>query len=186
VVYTTELTSAQIREINYRHFKNTKYDVRFTVQGLVLREVSTSGLDSGSPSVTLKLSTGMVDTLDGRAIDNWNSLNVTVTGGRERLVINNTSTPKISEILVYDSVENTNELIFRTILPSLVLEFRGDKVQIDSYSNRSSQISIRSNIDFDNLFNIEEAPKSEIVEPEEGEATEQKDSDEILKNNLNK
>ena len=66
-----------------------------------------------------------------------------------------------------------NELIFRTILPSLVLEFKGDRVQIDTYSNRSSQVTIRSNVDFDNLFSVDEAPKSEIEEPEEGETVEQ-------------
>jgi len=140
----------------------------------------------------------MVDTLDGSAINSWDKFKVVVTGGRNKLVINNSTTPKISEILVYDTIENINELIFRTILPSLILQFTGDMVQIDNYSNRSSQISIRSNIDFDNLFNIEDAPKSEIVEPIEGEETEeveevepvedidQTKEDEILKNNINK
>lgn len=198
VLYTSSLTSAQIKEINSKYFKDTQYDVRFTVQGIVLREVSTSGIDSGAPSIVLKLSTGMVDTLDGSAINSWDKFKVVVTGGRNKLVINNSTTPKISEILVYDTIENINELIFRTILPSLILQFTGDRVQIDNYSNRSSQISIRSNIDFDNLFNIEDAPKSEIVEPIEGEETEeveevepvedidQTEEDEILKNNINK
>jgi hypothetical protein len=186
VLYTTKLTSAQIKAINDKYFKNTRYEVSFTVSGMVLREVSTSGLDSGTPSVTLKLSTGMVDTLDGKAINSWDKFKVVVNGGRESLTINNSSEPKISEILVYDPIENINELIFRTILPSLVLEFRGDRVQIDNYSNRSSQVSIRSNIDFDNIFNIDEAPKSEIVEPEEGEEVEQTGDEEISKNKTNK
>jgi hypothetical protein len=141
---------------------------------MVLREVSTSGLDTGSPNVTLKLSTGMVDSLDGKAINSWDGFKVQVTGKNtlfndQSLTIDNSTDPKISEILVYDPIENINELIFRTILPSLVLEFKGDRVQIDNYSNRSSQVSIRSNIDFDNLFNIEEAPESEIIDTEEGE-----------------
>jgi hypothetical protein len=186
VLYTTKLTSAQIKEINNKYFRNTRFEVRFTVKGMVLREVSTSGLDTGSPSVTLKLSTGMVDTLNGAAINSWDNFKVTVTGIKPTLTIDNTTTPKISEILVYDPIENVNELIFRTILPSLVIDFKGDRVQIDTYSNRSSQISIRSNIDFDNLFNIEEAPVSNIIEPEEGEDLEQEDDGEILKNNLNK
>jgi hypothetical protein len=80
--------------------------------------------------------------------------------------------------MVYDPIENVNELIFRTILPSLVLEFKGDRVQIDNYSNRSSQVSIRSNIDFENLFNIEEAPASEIVDTEEGEEPEEENTEE--------
>jgi hypothetical protein len=183
VLFTTKLTSAQIKEINDKYFKNTHYDVRFTVNRIVLREVSTSGLDTGSPNVTLKLSTGMVDTLNGAAINSWDGFKVKVTGkntiiNNQSLTIDNTTDPKISEILVYDPIENINELIFRTILPSLVLEFKGDRVQIDTYSNRSSQISIRSNIDFDNLFNIAEAPESEIIDTEEGEDESQEDATE--------
>jgi hypothetical protein len=172
VLFTTKLTSAQIKEINNKHFKNTTYKIQFTVDRIVLREVSTSGLDSGSPNVTLKLSTGMVDTLDGKAIDSWNGFNIKIAG-KTSININNTSDPKISEILIYDPIENLNELIFRTILPSLTLEFRGDRVQIDTYSNRSTQISIRSTIDFDNLFNIEEAPKVTELGPEGEEEEEE-------------
>jgi|688.fasta_scaffold41709_7 hypothetical protein len=180
VLFTTKLTSAQIKEINDKYFKNTHYDVRFTVTRMALREVSTSGLDTGSPNVTLKLSTGMVDTLNGAAINSWDGFKVKVVGrntilGNQSLTIDNTTDPKISEILVYDPIENINELIFRTILPSLVLEFKGDRVQIDNYSNRSSQISIRSNIDFDNLFNIEETQPSEIIDTEEGEDVNQEE-----------
>lgn len=174
VLFTTKLTSAQIKAINDKYFKNTRYEVRFTVDRMVLREVSTSGLDTGAPNVTLKLSTGMVDTLDGTAINSWNGFKVKVAGKNtlfndQSLTIDNSTDPKISEILVYDPIENVNELIFRTILPSLVIDFKGDRVQIDNYSNRSSQVSIRSNIDFDNLFNIEESPQSEIIDTEEGE-----------------
>lgn len=180
VLFTTKLTSAQIKEINDKYFKNTRYEVRFTVDKMVLREVSTSGLDTGSPTVALKLSTGMVDTLDGTAINSWNGFKVKVVGKNtlfndQYLTIDNNTEPKISEILVYDPIENINELIFRTILPSLVLEFKGDRVQIDNYSNRSSQVSIRSNIDFENLFNIEEAPQSEIIDTEEGEDIDQEE-----------
>jgi hypothetical protein len=180
VLFTTKLTSAQIKAINDKYFKNTRYEVRFTVNKMVLREVSTSGLDAGAPNVTLKLSTGMVDTLDGKAINSWDGFRVKVSGQNtllndQYLTIDNTTDPKISEILVYDPIENVNELIFRTILPSLVLEFRGDRVQIDNYSNRSSQVSIRSNIDFDNLFNIDDTLQSEIVDTEEGEDIEQDD-----------
>ncbi len=189
VLFTTKLTSAQIKEINDKYFKNTRYDIRFTAEGVVLREVSTTGLDAGSPSVTLKLSTGMVDTIDGKAINSWDKFKVSITG-KESKVLDNTTEYKISEILVYDPIENINELIFRTILPSLVLQFTGDRVQIDTYTNRSSQISIKSNIDFDNLFNIEEAPKSEIIEPIEGEEIEdeelRKNIDDISSTKLNK
>jgi hypothetical protein len=169
VLFTTKLTSAQINEINNRYFKNTKYTVNFKIDNLVLREVSTSGLDTGSPNITLKLSTGMVDTLDGTAINNWDNFKVSVSGP-QLITLTNTTEPKISEILVYDPIENINELIFRTIVPSLILDFRGNKTQIDNYSKRSTQVSVRSTIDFDNLFNIDETPKSEIIDTEEGEA----------------
>jgi len=172
VLYTTKLTSNQIEAINDKYFKGTSFDITFVANNIVLREVSTSGLDTGSPGVTLKLSTGMVDTLDGKAINSWDNFKVVVTSRLNTVVIDNSSTPKISEILVYDAIDNSNELIFRTILPSVILEFKGDRVKIDNYSSRSSQISVRSNIDFDNLFNIDETPK-EVEEPEEGEDTEE-------------
>jgi hypothetical protein len=172
VLYTTKLTSNQIEAINDKYFKGTSFDVNFVANNIVLREVSTSGLDTGLPGVTLKLSTGMVDTLDGKAINSWDNFKVVVTAKLDTVVIDNSSTPKISEILVYDAVDNSNELIFRTILPSVILEFKGDRVKIDNYSSRSSQISVRSNIDFDNLFNIDETPK-EVEEPEEGENTDE-------------
>lgn len=181
VVYTTQLTSAQIKEINDRYFNGSTIDIRLTAKDIVLREVSTSGLDSGAPNITLKLSTGMVDTLDGKAINSWNNFKVDITGKTGSFTITNESNPKISEILVYDSVDNTNELIFRTIMPSLILEFRGDKVNIDRYSNRSTEVSVRSTIDFDNLFNIEEAPKL-VDEPIEGEDLESNDLDTINRN----
>jgi hypothetical protein len=187
VVYTTNLTSEQIRVINDKYFKGTKYDVVLTADNVVLREVSTSGLDSGAPNVTLKLSTGMVNTLDGKAINSWDNFKLVVRGGDDILVVDNKSEPKISEILVYDHIDNANELIFRTIIPSLILEFKGDRVKIDNYSNRSTQVSIRSTIDFDNLFNIDEAPKSEIEEPEEGEDLEKpNDSGDNITNYKNK
>lgn len=167
VLYNSPLTSEKIQSVNDKYFRGTHFDIVFTIAGIVLREVSTSGLDSGSSAVTLKLSTGMVDTLDGKPINSWDKFNVTIRSGVDQWSVTNQSDPKISEILVYDPVDNVNELIFRTIVPSLLLEFKGDRVKIDNYSNRSSQISVRSNIDFDNLFTIEEATPTE--EPIEGE-----------------
>ena len=178
VVYTTNLTSEQIKTINEKYFRDTRYDIDLKANNIVLREVSASGLDSGMPNATLKLSTGMVNTLNDKAINSWDNFKLVISGGNEAVVIDNKSEPKISEIIVYDYVDNTNELIFRTIMPSLVLEFRGDRVKIDTFSNRSTQVAIRSTIDFDNLFNIEEAPKTtDIVEPEEGEDTDKPNDD---------
>lgn len=167
VLYQSPLTSEKIQSVNDKYFRGTRFDVNFSINGMVLREVSTSGLDSGAPAVTLKLSTGLVDTLDGKPINSWDKFNITIRSGVDQWSVTNQSEPKISEILVYDPVDNVNELIFRTIVPSLLLEFKGDRVKIDNYSNRSSQISVRSNIDFDNLFTIEEA--TPVEEPIEGE-----------------
>jgi hypothetical protein len=182
-IQVPHLTAAQIKELNDRYFKGTRYNVRFTTKNTVLREVSTSGLDSGRPSVTLKLSTGMVNTLDGKEINSWEGFKVNVSGGlTENFVIDETGEPPISKIIVYDPIENVNEPIFRTILPSLLLEFSGDSVQIETYSNRSSQVAIKSVINFDSLFEPDMGKKADIEEPEEGEEEEESkkpDSSEI-------
>jgi hypothetical protein len=168
-------TSAQRKEINDKYFKGTVIDVVFEANNIVLREVSSSSLDSGNPGVTLKLSTGMVDTLDGKPINSWDNFKVTANfrdseGNKTSKVIDNQSNPPISRAIVFDSIDNDNELIFRTILPSVLLEFKGDAVKIDTYSNRSNQVAVRSSVDFDNLFNYDSGKKkTEIVEPEEGE-----------------
>jgi hypothetical protein len=159
VLYISKLTASQLNSVNEKYFKGTSYNIRLIANGIVLREVSTSGMDSGQPSVTLKLSTGMVDTLDGKAINSWENFKVSVAGNGQSLILDNKTTPKLSEIIVYDSIDGLNEVIFKTIVPSLILEFRGDRVKIDTFSNSSSQIAVRSNIDFDNLFNVDE-PKT--------------------------
>ena len=168
-------TSEQRKAINDKYFKGTLIDVSFEANNIVLREVSASSLDSGNPGVTLKLSTGMVDTLDGKPINSWDNFKVVARytdkeKNRVERVIDNKSTPPISRAIMFDSIDNNNELIFRTILPSVLLEFKGDSVKIDTYSNRSNQVAIRSNMDLDNLFNYDSGKnKTKIEEPEEGE-----------------
>lgn len=171
-----QLTAAQKQAINDKYFKGASFDVVFTIDKVVLREVSTSGLDSGNPSVTLKLSTGMVDTLDGKKINSWNGFKVVVTGDGANLTIDNTGDDPISKITTLDE-GNVTEQIFLTIPPSLILEFAGDKVAIDSFSSRSSQVAVRSAIDFDNLFEPENNKKRPIITPEEGEEEEPEDEE---------
>jgi hypothetical protein len=165
------LTSEQLKALNDKYFKDTSFDVVFTIERVVLREVSTSGLDSGRPSVTLKLSTGMVDTLDGKPINSWNGFKVIASGHDVSITIDNTGDMPISKIVTFDPVENVSEAIFKTIPPSLILEFAGDKVAIESFTNRSSQVAIRSAIDFENLFEPQDKSKSKVELPEEGEET---------------
>ena len=168
------MTGSQIKALNEKYFKGTKYDIVFTVNNLVLREVSTSGLDSGKPTVTLKLSTGMVDTVDGKEINNWNNFKIVIMGNGVSMTIDNTEEDPISKIVTYDPVDNMTEPIFRTILPSLIIDFTGDRVAIESFTNRSSEVAIRSAIDFDGLFEPDSKKKSSIIEePEEGEEPEE-------------
>ncbi len=146
---------AKISELNQKHFKNTYFEATLSTNKIVLREVSSSGINSGSPRVTLKLSTGMVNSLDNRPINSWDSFLVKVDGSA-RLNITNQGEDPISAIQEYDSVENTKDLIFRTIVPSLVLEFKGEGTAIDSFTDRSARVASTTSTDYNNLFNIKD------------------------------
>ena len=113
----------------------------------------------------------MVDTLDGQSINSWDNFKVYASGGLfDGMTIDNKTEPPISKATMYDPVDNLSELIFMTLLPSLLLEFKGDSVKIDTYSNRSAQVGFKAEIDFDGIFKEQEA--SPIIAPEEGESTE--------------
>lgn len=148
--------STQSRKaLNEKYFKNTYYEVSLTTDHIILREVSTSGLDSGSPKITLKLSTGMVDTLDGQPTGTWEKFKVKVDG-TSSLVIAGSGEDSLASIRERDNVENIDDVIFRTIVPSLILDFKGDASSIDTYSHRSAQASFGAKIDYANLFNVED------------------------------
>jgi hypothetical protein len=142
-------------EINRKYFDRTYYEVTLATDKIVLREVSASGLDSGNARVTLKISTGLVDTFNGQPTKSWDAFRIKVDGSSSLEIRNENEA--LAGIKEYDEVEKVEDPVFQTIIPSLILNFKGDSVAIDNYSNRSSQISVRSNIDFDNLFTIEEA-----------------------------
>lgn len=162
------LTAEQKRAINDKYFKDTKINITFKADRVVLREISTSSVDSGKPSCTLKLSTGMVDTLDGKPINSWDNFKIYASGAPfDGMVIDNSTVPPISKAIMYDHVENANDLIFSTILPSVILEFSGDSVKIDTYTNRSAQVGFKAEINFDDIFKEKEAVP--VIEPEEGE-----------------
>lgn len=151
-------TAQQIQEINAKHFQNTYYEATLLTDHLVLREVSTSGLDSGSPRITLKISTGMVDTLDAKPTKTWDAFTIKIDGSASKSITN--STEKIATIQEFDEIEKVNDVVFRTILPSLLLEFKGDRVAIDTLSNRSSQTAVGTEVDYENLFNLEDPTKT--------------------------
>jgi hypothetical protein len=160
-------TEVKKQEINLKYFKGTYFEAVLKTNKIVLREVSSSGLDSGAPSVTLKISTGMVDTLDGAPTGSWENISLSVSGTK-RLRIDNTTEEKLSEIREFDEVENVNDLVFRTIIPSLILQFKGDSVAIDTYSNRSAEVAVGASVDYENLFNVEDTTKAEAEDsPEE-------------------
>lgn len=156
-------TSLKKQELNQKYFKNTYFEASLTTDHIVLREVSSSGIDTGSPRITLKLSTGMVDTLDNAPINSWDSFVLNVDGTKS-LKITNSGEDQISTIQELDVVENVNDLIFRTIIPSLVLEFKGDSVAIDSFTNRSARVASTVSTDYDNLFNVEDRTKTTSTE----------------------
>ncbi len=179
------LTAEQKKEINDKYFKGTNIKITFEAKRVVLREISTSSVDSGRPTCTLKLSTGMVDTLDGQPINSWNGFKIYASGAPfDGMIIDNETSPPISKAIMYDPIDNANDLIFRTILPSLYLEFSGDSVKIDTYNNRSAQVGFKTEIDFDDIFKEKES--TPIVEPEEGEGEEldqeEEDTDTLTKN----
>jgi hypothetical protein len=173
----TPLTEEQKKAINDKYFKGTRIDITFQAKRVVLREISTSSVDSGRPSATLKLSTGMVDTLDGKPINSWDNFKIYASGAPfDGMIIDNNSTPPISKATMYDPIENVDDLIFRTILPSVILEFSGDSVKIDTYNNRSAQVGFTAGVDFENIFKDSES--TPVIEPNEGEETEEQEESE--------
>jgi hypothetical protein len=154
----SEASTLKRNELNAQYFANTYYEVELSTNRIVLREVSTSGIDSGSAQVTLKVSTGLVDTLDGKPIKSWDNFQIKVDGS-SRLVITNQVEP-ISSIKEYDQVEKIEDPIFRTIVPSLVLDFKGERVAIDRYTQRSADVAAYAMVDLDKLFVIEDESKN--------------------------
>ena len=162
--YATEITASttsgesadQKKIINNKHFNGTTLSVQLTTDHIVLREVSTSSLDTGFPKISLKISTGMVDTLNGAYTPTWDKFKIVVSGSKSLTILNTKETP-ISEIKEFDEIENTNDIIIRTIIPSLILDFKGDKVDIETHSNRSTRIATYMLTDYKNLFNVQDS-----------------------------
>ena len=75
------------------------------------------------------------------------------------MVIRNDSEP-IASIKEWDPVEKIEDSVFQTIMPSVILEFKGDKVPIDTYSNRSSGILVNSIVDYQNMFDVSDKPST--------------------------
>lgn len=166
--------SQRLTELNKTYFSNTYYEATLRTNKIVLREVSSSGLNTGKPSITLKLSTGMVDTLDGKPTPSWDAISVEVKGSVD-LKMGGTD-ENIAEIQERDRIENVSESIFRTIVPSLILDAIGESVAIDAFSNRSAQIALDANIDYEGIFDVGEKgariSTKELTGPAQEEALE--------------
>lgn len=161
-----EASGTKKSETNRKHFDRTYYEVTLSTDRIVLREVSASGLDSGNARVTLKISTGMVDTFNGQPTRSWDAFNIKVDGSAS-LEIRNEIEP-LAGIKEYDEVEKIEDPVFQTIVPSLILDFKGDRVAIDNYSNRSSQIAAYAVVDYDKLFVVDEEKKKETALSQQG------------------
>ena len=151
-------SSSKLAELTALHFNNTYFEVSAIADHIVLREVSSSSIDSGVAKLTLKISTGLVDTLDGKSIKSWDNFKIKIDGSRS-MVIRNDSEP-IASIKEWDPVEKIEDSVFQTIMPSVILEFKGDKVPIDTYSNRSSGILVNSIVDYQNMFDVSDKPST--------------------------
>lgn len=155
--YSAELDASPENEpeINERHFANTQYRVNLKTNKIYLREISTSGIDSGNPSVVLKLSTGLVDQVGGQAFDPWDRFNIRVRGNGVDLEISERSNVKVSTAQEYDFVENKWDLVFQTIVPSINLKLSGDRVNIETFSSRSNNLYNSSKNDIESIFSEE-------------------------------
>jgi hypothetical protein len=170
--YSAEVTKAissgasasELKAINTRHFQNTYFEASLIAENLVLREVSSSGIDSGSPKITLKISTGMVNTLDGEPTQTWEKIKVKVDG-TSSFTIPGVGKNSVSTIKQYDEIDKVDDLIFRTIIPSIYLEATGDRAVIDTLSNRSSQTIAGAQIDYDNLFDVSDKSEEATQKP---------------------
>lgn len=155
--YSVELDAAPDKEadINERHFTNTQYKVSFKTNKIYLREISTSGIDSGNPNVVLKISTGLVDQADGETLDPWSNFNIRVKGSGVDMEISERSNIKISAAKEYDLIDNKSDLVFQTIIPSLHLKFAGDRVNVETFSSRSHNLWNSSKNDIETIFSDE-------------------------------
>jgi len=154
-------------ELNQKYFDGTSIDVKLTTDRIVLREVSSSGIDSGNPSIVMKVSTGLADQMDGKPIKTWESFNVDVKGNGIDLKINSGSDPSIAKVVEYDLIENRWDQIFQTIIPSVSINFTGDRVQVETFTSRSSNLSSYTSLNIENIFSgKEEAASNKSLEGE--------------------
>lgn len=159
------LTRSEIKRLNALFFKNTLYTVDLTTKDLHLREISTSGLDSGAPQIVLKISTSLQSEAFGKTVPTFENFKLVVSG----LTSITVTGAEVANLEIFDPVEKKNDTIFRTILPSLILRFKTDVVPVETFSNKSSEIAANQGITYKDIFEFDE--EREEVEGEDEEET---------------
>lgn len=144
------VTDTIIKQTTEKYFEKTSFKVNINTNRLVFRGVASS-LDAGSPKIVLKASTHMVDTLENKTINNWNNVNLIVSGNGANLKLDSSSPINIANIQGYDRVDNKMEnSLIELLLPSLILKFTGDTVEtqkIWSGDEEASQELLTSQLD---------------------------------------
>lgn len=137
-------------ELNQRYFDGTNIAVTLSTDRIALREVSTSGIDTGNPHIVLKVSTGLADNVDGNKLDPWSKFNIEIEGAPSDVVKSINS--QINKIREYDHIENRWDIIFQTIIPSINIKLSGERVDIETFSSRSNNITNSMNMDVKTIF----------------------------------
>ena len=164
-----QLTRNRIKELNAIFFKDTSYKVKLSTDHIFLREVSTDSLDSGNPSITLKISTSLVDEAFGSKVPAFENFKLSVSGNISAEV----KGAQVAKFEIFDPIEKNMDRIFQTILPSLVLSFTSDRVPVETFSNKSSEIAARSGISYDSIFKVLDYKNIVGQEEEEDEEEEE-------------
>ena len=68
----------------------------------------------------------------------------------------------------YDQIENKWDQIFQTIIPSVSISFSGDRVDIETFSRRSNNLSSHVTANIENIFSRgEELDSDESLDNEQ-------------------
>lgn len=151
------LTRDKIKYLNQIFFKNTRYSVKLSTDHIFLREVSASDLNSGSPEITLKISTSLVDEAFGKKVGSFEKFKLAISGSYNGII----NGREVAMFEIFDPIEKVKDKIFQTIIPSLILNFKSDQIPVETFTNKSSEIAASSKIDYDNLFNLHRTTSQE-------------------------
>lgn len=137
-------------ELNQKYFDGTQFEVNLTTDKITLREVSSSGIDSGNPQIVLKVSTGLSDNVDGQQVDPWSKFKISLNGAPPD--VEQSLNEKLNQIREYDYIENKWDVPYQTIIPSIKIGLSGERVDIETFSSRSNNLSNSLNQDLESIF----------------------------------